>query len=331
MLTHLSLFSGIGGADLAAQWAGFETVAFVERDKFCQQVLKKHWPEVPIYDDVKEFSGESFRGVTVLSGGFPCQPFSSAGKRKGKEDSRYLFPEMLRIISEARPAWVIGENVAGLLSLPELENILLSLEAKDYELWPLVLPACSVGAPHIRNRIFILAHSRSSDDFGRSITEHNGIRERELHPNESGNRNEVRSATSSCDSGVLGNATDREGGEAFPSKPRGLHAEFSGENRIGDASNVNGDGHRRGEDFRGFSKNERGISEAQRTGQGRWGDIGGVDWNSDWLTVASELCRVDDGLPAELDKGKRLKALGNAIVPQQIYPIFQAIADIEKW
>src|SRR4051812_45727132 len=113
-LTHLSLFSGIGGIDLAAQWAGFETVAFVEKDKFCQQILVKHWPEVPIYDEIKTFDGSVFADITLLTGGFPCQPFSQAGKRRGKEDDRYLWPEMLRVISEAKPTWVVGENVAGI-------------------------------------------------------------------------------------------------------------------------------------------------------------------------------------------------------------------------
>lgn len=282
-MTHLSLFSGIGGADLAAEWAGLRTVAFCERDKFCQKVLRKHWPNVPIYEDIKEFSGEPFRGVTVLSGGFPCQPFSSAGKRKGAEDSRYLWPEMLRVITEARPTWVVGENVAGLLSLPELENILLSLEAEDYELWPIVLPACAVGAPHIRNRIFILAHSGGSDDFRRPVSENDGIREWELYTNERNNGNEVRGAASSRNSGIFGDSPDTPKPRAYTGES-GLHAESSFE----------------------------------------------TSWHRSWIEVASELCRVDDGLPPELDKGARLKALGNAIVPQQIYPIFKAIADIES-
>lgn len=164
-LTHLSLFSGIGGIDLAAERAGFETIAFCERDKFCQKVLKKHWPNVPIYDDIKTFNGEKFKGTTLLSGGFPCQPFSEAGKQKRKEDDRYLWPEMLRVIEESRPAWIIGENVFGILRHESVEEILTSLESL-YEVQPIVLPATAFGYRHRRYRVFILAHARGQHGGG---------------------------------------------------------------------------------------------------------------------------------------------------------------------
>lgn len=110
-MTHIDLFSGIGGFSLAAQWAGFKTIVFCEKDEFCQKVLKKHWPEVPLIPEIRDFDGTKWRGATLLTGGFPCQPFSSAGRKRGKKDDRYLWPEMLRIISEARPTWIIAENV----------------------------------------------------------------------------------------------------------------------------------------------------------------------------------------------------------------------------
>ena len=156
--THLDLFSGIGGFSLAAQWAGFKTVVFCERDKFCQKILRKHWPDVPIIEDIFKFDGKQFQGVTLLTGGFPCQPFSRAGKQRGKEDDRYLWPEMLRVIKESRPTWIIGENVTGIIELA-LESICVDLENQNYEVWPLIIPACAVNAPHKRDRLWIVAHS----------------------------------------------------------------------------------------------------------------------------------------------------------------------------
>ena len=147
-MTHLSLFSGIGGIDLAAEWAGFRTVAFVERDKFCQKVLKKHWPEVPIYDDITTFDAEPFRGVDLVSGGFPCQDISAAGKQAGLSGERSgLWFEMLRVIEQARSAWVVAENVANLVSMG-IDDCLLGLESAGYAARPVIVPASAVGAVH---------------------------------------------------------------------------------------------------------------------------------------------------------------------------------------
>jgi DNA (cytosine-5)-methyltransferase 1 len=158
MLRVLSLFAGIGGFDLGLERTGFRTVAFCEIDPFCQAVLTKHWPGVPVYDDVRElpFIG----GVDVVVGGFPCQPFStaSAGKQLGTADDRYLWPAMLAVIARERPAWVIGENVAGFDRLG-LEQVVSDLEAESFEIWPLEIPACAVGHDHRRTRNWILAHS----------------------------------------------------------------------------------------------------------------------------------------------------------------------------
>ena len=164
MLTHLSLFSGIGGLDLAAEWAGFETVGQCEWADYPTKVLEKHWPDVPRWRDIRTLTGESFyertglRTVDVISGGFPCQPFSVAGQHKGKADDRYLWPEMLRVIHEIRPTWVIGENVPGIVSM-EIDSVLSSLESEKYKTQAFIIPACGVGAPHRRNRVCIVAHS----------------------------------------------------------------------------------------------------------------------------------------------------------------------------
>ena len=161
MVTHGSLFSGIGGFDLAARWMGWNNVFHVERDPFCRQVLAHHFPESQSFDDVKAFDATPFRGrLRVLSGGFPCQPFSAAGKRAGTSDDRYLWPEMFRIIREARPTYVVAENVRGLISWNEgmvLDTVCADLEGEGYEVFPVVLPAASVNAPHRRDRIWIVA------------------------------------------------------------------------------------------------------------------------------------------------------------------------------
>ena len=158
-MTHLDLFSGIGGFALAAKWRGFDTIAFCEKDEFCQKVLKKHWPNVPVFGDIKEFDGEQFNGkVDLLTGGYPCQPFSTAGKRKGQDDPRHLWPDMFRVIRQAKPAWVVCENVEGHVT-NGLDSVCDDLESEGYEVRPLIIPACAVESPHIRNRVWIIAHT----------------------------------------------------------------------------------------------------------------------------------------------------------------------------
>lgn len=183
-MIHLDLFSGIGGFALATEkvWPEVEHV-FCEIDPFCQQVLKKHWPKSKIYGDIRTVTNANHRGsakqkkssagnkqrsgnIDLLTGGFPCQPFSQAGQQRGKDDERYLWPEMLRVIQEFRPTWIIGENVAGIVNMA-LEQVCSDLEGQGYEVQPFIIPACAIGAPHRRDRVWIIGHSQNVADTNR--------------------------------------------------------------------------------------------------------------------------------------------------------------------
>lgn len=184
-LTHLSLFSGIGGLDIAAERAGFRSVGQCEWADYPTKVLEKHWPDVPRWRDIRTLTGDDFyartglRTVDVISGGFPCQPFSVAGKQRGKEDDRYLWPEMCRVISEIRPTWVIGENVPGIVNLA-LDEVLSDLESQGYTCQTFIIPVAGVDAPHRRDRICIVARNHDSQsNGGESCDSHTGAQERE--------------------------------------------------------------------------------------------------------------------------------------------------------
>jgi len=292
-LTHLDLFSGIGGFSLAAQWNGIETIQFVEMDKFCQKVLNKNFKGVPIHDDIKTF--HSTVRPFLLTGGFPCQPFSCAGKQRGTEDNRYLWPEMLRVISEAKPEWIIGENVRGFISNNNgmvFENCCLDLEREGYSVQAFIIPACAVNAPHRRDRVWIVAHSQCTEwwAFKQRHNQPTGtaiwqpIKNSDSHaPNANG------SGSGTPTSGTDGNGT--QGSE----EQQLSQSEYSGQDSI------------------------ITIANGSRNG-----------WQEPWLEVATRLCRVDDGLPRQVDRVNRLKALGNAIVPQVAFEIMKSIINIEK-
>ena len=321
-LTHLSLFSGIGGLDLAAEWAGFKTVGQCEWADFPRAVLEKHWPGLPRWRDIRTLTKESFyeqtglESVTVLSGGFPCQPFSTAGKRRGKEDDRYLWPEMLRVIHELRPAWVVGENVPGILNLA-LDTVLSDLEKEGYEIQCFLIPACGVDAPHKRERCAIVAHAVD----GRITVRGNGEFQ---NPSENGG----------CGNYHRGRTEAAVAGERWQDQPGycgmadGLRTEIHG--TASDTQSIGLQGGSTGPlldtKFTNYSCRERERETvpgpvpqpAMRTDRSF---TVGQDWPDEPVVG-----RVAHGVPARVD---RLKCLGNAVVPQQFYPIFRAIAEVE--
>lgn len=164
----LSLFSGGGLGDYGLELAGMEIVGQVEIDDYCQKILQLRWPNVPKWKDIKEFKGSEVQ-ADLISGGFPCQPFSVAGKQRGKDDNRYLWPEMLRVISEVKPTWVLGENVSGIVKFA-LDQVLSDLEGEGYTCQTFVIPACAVDAPHRRDRVWIIANSKHNAKRPKFVT-----------------------------------------------------------------------------------------------------------------------------------------------------------------
>lgn len=269
-MTHLSLFSGIGGLDLAAEWAGFTTVGQCEFADYPTKVLEKHWPDVPRWRDIRTLTKESFyertdqRTVDVISGGFPCQPFSVAGKQKGKNDDRYLWPEMLRVIRELRPRCVVGENVPGIIKIAA-GQVVKDLERAGYHVVVFHYEAASVGAWHRRARVFFVSLADVADAACERIQRHAAI----------------------C-----------------AAKP----AERSGQMQS-DAESGN-----------------EAVYDAMCSGcagDARWGQSQELADGRCWA-AEPDVGRVAHGIPARVD---RLKCLGNAVVPQQAYPIFKALAE----
>lgn len=173
-MRHLDLFSGICGFALAARWTGsIETVGFCEIEEACRGVISHHWPDTPIINDIRKLKGDEFGKVDIITGGYPCQPYSVAGNQEAEEDDRYLWPEMRRIIAQVRPTWAICENVYGHIKLG-LDQVLHDLEAEGYTARPFIIPALCTGGNHNRNRVFIVAYSPSNGCNGSQTTGSNG-------------------------------------------------------------------------------------------------------------------------------------------------------------
>lgn len=330
-MTHGSLFSGLGGFDLAARWMGWRNAFNCEIDGFCSRVLGYHFPESEHYGDIRTTDFTKWRGrIDVLSGGFPCQPFSVAGRRRGAEDDRYLWPEMLRAVREIRPSWIVGENVAGILTMVQpgeettvaseasifgegyeetevrqrhvVETVCEDLEREGYSVQPLVIPACAVGAPHRRDRVWFIAHRDDAGAEGQRQGREDGVHaagspadahldRRRIRKNQQVSVPELEGASGNSSCGKDGSSSD-------PESP-GVEGQC-----------------------------ERGQGEVQPHGrdsediQSRWRDF----------PTQSPVCGGHDGISGGLDgvtfprwRTESVKAYGNAVVPQVVYEIFRTI------
>lgn len=372
-LTHLSLFSGIGGLDLAAEWAGIQTIGQCEWADYPTKVLEKHWPNVPRWKGIRTLTKESFyertgrRTVDIISGGFPCQPFSVAGKQRGKEDDRYLWPEMVRVIKELRPTWVVGENVAGIVRMA-LPDILSELESCGYRTRTFLIPACAIGARHRRYRVAIVGYS-----------EHNGLSSAAVAGGveTTGGREQKRKkeASESSGTGEPKNRHDVANTESKFERRLSVGEEPEKPGLVSGCENV---GHTYGAGLQ-TERTKQQPTRASRTGKNvQYSDSAGrkkqytaaqpnktrlTGWryserkneSREWATE-SIMDRMANGLPDWMDgdldfiinhywddepdipriatgiehRVDRLKCLGNAVVPQQFYPIFKAIAEVEN-
>ena len=295
-MTHASLFSGIGGFDLAAEWMGWNNIFHCEWNPFGQKVLAHHFPNSKSYNDITKTDFSIHAGeIDVLTGGFPCQPYSQAGKRLGKADERHLFPHMLRCIKEVKPKWVIGENVRGLVSWNGgmvFHEVCNDLEREGYEVQPFLIPAAGVNAPHQRQRIWFIAYCK---DFRYESTKTIDKRKKYIK-------------------------NDRNG----------IRTIFESDGEVRNVTNSNSFGQQRWEKGE-FAKNRTQSNDKQfeRCSKLYRGDF-------EMFPSESPICGGDDGLPKELDgitfpkwRSESIKAYGNAIVPQVAFEIFKAIQSFD--
>jgi len=333
-MKHGSLFSGIGGFDLASEWMGWDNVFHCEWNPFGQKVLNYYWPKAITYHDITKTDFTIHRGrIDIITGGFPCQPYSSAGKRLGKEDSRHLWPEMLRAIREIQPTWIVGENVRGLTNWNGglvFDEVQAELEAQGYEVTPFLLPACAVNAPHRRDRIWFIAYSSSAS---KRANELRCLRSENGEISGEGSQT-IYDATRS--NGFEGTSSDSN---LFRCDQRIKYDEVNtGEGGVNAFGNID-KGNCNGYDSDSYSIGqirewEQGIIDKQRKGRKkRFGQLGNNEF-SRWekFPTCAPICDGDDGLSNRLDsitfskwRNESIKAGGNAVVPQVVYQIFKAI------
>jgi DNA (cytosine-5)-methyltransferase 1 len=330
-MRHGSLFSGIGGFDLASEWMGWENVFHCEWNPFGQKVLNYYWPKAISYHDITKTDFSIHRGqIDIITGGFPCQPYSTAGKRKGKEDSRHLWPQMLRAIREVQPTWIVGENVLGLVNWDGglvFEEVQADLEAEGYEVQPYVLPAASVNAPHLRNRVFFVAYKWTAIDSnhkGRSSGS-SEIQSKDGEVSEWDNYAKPSDSSIqwiSSDSNSNGRQKNSEFGYSENKKNK---EQFKCTHNSRNASHSDG--------FRLWGQSDRTRDSRFFDQKGKIGD-----WKN--FPTVSPICSRNDGISDRLDsitfskwRNESIKAGGNAIVPQVVHQIFKAIQqynDLEK-
>ena len=346
-LKLLDLFSGIGGFSLGLESTGyFETIGFVEKDKFCQKVLKKNFKNIPIEEDIRNVKGSNY-AADIVSGGFPCQPFSVAGKRKGTDDDRYLWDETIRVVRECKPRWFIGENVEGIINIQDgmvLRQVCTDLEEEGFEVQCIVIPASGIGAWHQRKRVWIIAHSNSNRDRTK-ITGSNG--EKKEIQREHREKDSASWKFIGADTHDVPNSNSRLSiGENKEVQARGNTINSSSK----DVSNSNSFGHRRwgskgcsdrewsflpreqegremgskaqrcdGDDANTNSEGSQGhgVSTNMETKQRQVSSENSIEEQQTWWQTQSSLCGVPNGVSYELDKDRanRIKSLGNSIVP----------------
>jgi DNA (cytosine-5)-methyltransferase 1 len=334
-MRHGSLFSGIGGFDLAAEWMGWENIFHCEWNPFGQKVLKHHFPNSISYNDITKTDFSIHRGeIDILTGGFPCQPYSTAGLRKGKADKRHLFPEMLRAIKEIEPTWVIGENVRGLVSWGGglvFEEVCSDLEREGYEVQPFLIPAAGVNAPHQRQRIWFVAFKDTNKNGWRGF-------EWQKEPNEWEQRNISTRNNESIQAnneeiGVVAYSNNKRGSCEFREvqKENGKVSKRNNDAKLSNSniSNVANTISERGQlQIKGkYSIKQVFGSNGKDRKINRW----------EIFPIKPPICGGNDGIPRELDsitfskwRNESIKAYGNAIVPQLAHEIFKTIRKFEE-
>ena len=326
-LKILDLFSGIGGFSLGLEATGhFETAAFCEIEPYCQKVLKKHWPNVPIFDDIRKLKGTDIGTVDIITGGYPCQPFSVAGKQKAEQDPRHLWPEYFRLIQELRPTWVIGENVSGHIKLG-LDSVLEDLASEGYSTRTFSISASSIGANHQRERIWIVANSKCNDNLQKKSRVDGEEKEVQREHRENNSTSRQSSGTSSVwetsnrdgystnsdsngllkdDSNIRPQSTEsirKDSGSIRKDIPREQHMANT---NSGSKETLN---------------QERVLGEQNTEGETERYPDGSLQIHGQW-NIEPNVGRVADGIPSRVD---RLKSLGNSLVPQIPYYIGQTI------
>jgi DNA (cytosine-5)-methyltransferase 1 len=328
---HGSLFSGIGGFDLAAEWMGWENIFHCEWMPFPRKVLNYYWPNAISYEDITKTDFSIHRGtIDILTGGFPCQPYSAAGKRLGKEDERHLWPHMLRAIREIEPTFIVGENVRGLTNWNGgvvFEEVCTDLEACGYEVQPLLLPACAVGAPHRRDRVWFVAYSKNNGLSLRTTADKWG-------ESKFDNRNEIRDI--SISNGIEWPSSDSDGSEQTNNEgTNGTEAdEVWRQNESDVLGDFCSDGMATDSDSRRMERYRRRSKESElqatKLNENNCKRQSKLDWEE--FPTQSPICGGDDGFPNKLDgitfsnwRKESIKGYGNAIVPQLAYQIFKSI------
>jgi DNA (cytosine-5)-methyltransferase 1 len=333
MLKVLDLFSGIGGFSLGLESTGhFETIAFVEKDEFCQKVLKKNFKNIPIEGDIRNVKGEKYK-ADVVTGGFPCQPFSVAGKRKGTDDDRYLWDETIRVVRECKPKYFIGENVEGLINIQQgmvLRQVQTDLEKEGFEVQCLIIPASGIGAWHQRKRIWIIGCNVSNSNTRFGIGENQEVQTR------------WNTSTTSCEDvpnsdsrmrrrwGTIGESGANEIWGFYSSEKKqssnDIRSKTIGCDDILREENVTNTNSKRSQRL-GIQSNN--LQKGNKT---TINSNNSIKEQQTWWQTQSELCGVPNGVSYKLDKDRanRVKALGNSIVPQIARELGKAIIEAEN-